>query len=118
MFIWSQSTDETVLHASHANTERATTTTANTTTNPMGGDVCEAEDNKKVFPDTQIQNYMPADICPPNSTFEDDELEALVSAFYRLARCIDLPLIRLFHLGQMHPNCPPSMDPPRENPSH
>ncbi|KAL9545029.1 hypothetical protein PS6_008454 [Mucor atramentarius] len=72
-----KSTDETVLHASHANTERATTTTANTTTNPMGDNVCEAEDNKKVFPDTQIQNYMPADICPPNSTFEDDELEAL-----------------------------------------
>ncbi|KAL9538046.1 hypothetical protein MBANPS3_011243 [Mucor bainieri] len=80
-----KSTDETVLHASHASTERATvstTTTAATPTgttaaNPMHDNVCEAEDNKKVFPDTQSQHFMPADICPPNSTFEDDELEAL-----------------------------------------
>ncbi|KAF1796445.1 hypothetical protein FB192DRAFT_1404488 [Mucor lusitanicus] len=83
-----KSTDETVLHASHANTERATTastptgtttTTATTTANPMRDNVCEAEDNKTVFPDTQSHQHfsMPADICPPNSTFEDDELEAL-----------------------------------------
>ncbi|KAK4517078.1 uncharacterized protein ATC70_000407 [Mucor velutinosus] len=77
-----KSTDETVLHASHANTERVSTspTTATTptdTAHSMSDNACEAEGNKKAFPDTQSYNFMPADICLPNSTFEDDELEAL-----------------------------------------
>lgn len=48
----------------------------------MSDNACEAEGNKKAFPDTQSYNFMPADICLPNSTFEDDELEALVSTFF------------------------------------
>lgn len=85
MFIWSQSTDETVLHASHVNI--GTTTTSTTTTRMDDNNLplfCEAEDNNKVFPDNQLQKHMPADnniICPPNNTLEDDELEALVSCF-------------------------------------
>lgn len=81
MFIWSQSTDETVLHASHVNI--GTTTTSTTTTRMDDNNLplfCEAEDNNKVFPDNQLQKHMPADnniICPPNNTLEDDELEAL-----------------------------------------
>jgi hypothetical protein len=69
-FIWSQSTDETVLQeASHA---------ATTMENPP----CEAEFSIEAFPKNQIKNTeMPADICPPNSSFEDDELEALVMYF-------------------------------------
>lgn len=84
MFIWSQSTDETVLHASHANIG---TTTSTATTSMDDNNLllfCEAEDNNKVFPENQLQKYMPADnniICPPNNTLEDDELEALVRCF-------------------------------------
>lgn len=99
-FIWSQSIDETVLQeTSHA--EESTASAAVAVENLP----CEAEFAIEAFPKIPTKKIeMPADICPPNNTFEDDELEALV--MYQLICSYVLVInhiqIRLSHPGQMH----------------